>query len=359
MRDELDARRNGSADAARAPRCRAWSCIAVDHRCSRHRRVPIYLRTIGVFGDSDPGRMVEFTIEQGSSAQNDRGTAGTRRRDRVCHWASASRFCSKEEPRGSRRAATRCSTGLTARDALAALIEEGPFVEFVDVTFPEGSWLTDFASILDRETHLSGDRFMKLATSGKIRSSLQPEDVGTLEGLLFPSTYQIVESDTERSVLTRLIEQMEKEAAVVGLEARSQELGLTPYEAIIVASMIEGEASAAGDRDKVARVIYNRIEQGMKLEIDATVLYALGEHKEELLSLRPGGRLALQHPAVSGAPSHADRSLGRRFARRRRSDPADGDWLFYVLADCEGNHFFTPDYDEFLKAKADYQALDC
>ncbi|MEA2446973.1 MAG: hypothetical protein QOK47_610 [Actinomycetota bacterium] len=317
----------------------------------------IYLRTIGVFGASDPGRKVEFTIEEGSSA---RSIGELLEEVGVVESALGFRIATLMEggAEGIQAGRYEIRTGLSARDALAALLDQGPVIEFVTVTFPEGSWLTDFASIVDRETHLSGERFLKLATSGRIRSAYQPDDVTTLEGLLFPSTYQVVEKDDERSVLRRLVEQMDKEAAAVDIEARSEELGLTPYETIIVASMIEGEASAAGDRNKIARVIYNRIEQGMKLEIDATVLYALGEHKEELLRsdlavdspyntrLYPG-----LPPTPIGAPG-AD-SLAAAV------HPATGDWLFYVLADCDGHHFFTPDYNAFLAAKADYQALDC
>lgn len=316
-----------------------------------------YLRSIGVFGPSEPGPKVEFTIEQGASAKSigelleREGVVGSALGFRIAVWM---------EGGADRIQAGRyeIQTGLNARDALTALVEAGPSIEFVDVTFPEGSWLTDFANTLDRETHLSGERFMKLASGGRIRSSLQPEDIDTLEGLLFPSTYQIVENDNERSVLQRLIEQMEKEAASVSLEEGAADVALTSYEVIVVASMIEGEASAAGDRNKIARVIYNRIELGMKLGIDATVLYALGEHKEELTvsdlaidspyntRLYPG-----LPPTPIGAPGAASLAAA--------VEPAQGDWLYYVLADCGGNHFFTPDYDAFLNAKADYQALDC
>jgi UPF0755 protein len=238
------------------------------------------------------------------------------------------------------------------------LVEEGPVIEFVSITFPEGSWLTDFARTVDRETHLSAERFYELATSGRIRSKLQPEGVDTLEGLLFPSTYQVVEKDSERSVLTRLIQQMEKETDSIDFASKAEALGVSPYEALVVASMIEGEASAAGDRDKIARVIYNRIEQGMKLEIDATVLYALGEHKEELTrsdlevdSPYNTRRYPGIPPTPIGAPGAASLAAA--------VDPAQGEWLYYVLADCDGNHFFTDDYNAFLRQKAEWQALDC
>jgi UPF0755 protein len=317
----------------------------------------VYLRTIGVFGDSHPGDKVEFTIDQGSNAKE---IGELLEREGVVESALGFRIAVFMEggAEGIQAGRYEIRAGLSARDALSALLDEGPFVEFVDVTFPEGSWLTDFARILDQDTHLSGDRFLKLADSGRVRSSLQPDDVSTLEGLLFPSTYQVVESDTERSVLKRLVQQMEKEATAADVESRSQELGLTPYEVVIVASMIEGEASAAGDRDKIAAVIYNRIEQQMKLEIDATVLYALGEHKTELTR----SDLAIDSPYNTRLyPGLPPTPIGAAGAGSLAAavDPADGDWLFYVLADCDGHHFFTPDYSAFLAAKADYQALDC
>lgn len=317
----------------------------------------VYLRSVGFLAESDPGPKVEFTIEQGSSAQE---IGELLEREGVVASALGFRIAVFLEGGGEGIQAGRyeARTGLSARDALAFLTDEGPVLEFVNVTFPEGSWLTDFADRLDRETHLSGDLFLKLALSGRVRSAYQPEDVSTLEGLLFPSTYQVIEEDTERTVLRRLVGQMEKEANEAALDEKAEQLGVSAYEAVVVASMIEGEASAAGDRDKIAAVIYNRIEKGMKLEIDATVLYALREHKETLTRsdlavdspyntrLYPG-----LPPTPIGAPGAASLEAA--------VSPADGDWLFYVLADCDGHHFFTADYSDFLAHKASYQALDC
>ncbi|HWL64961.1 MAG TPA: endolytic transglycosylase MltG [Actinomycetota bacterium] len=315
----------------------------------------LYLRGIGVLGSSDPGERVEFAIPQGASAEE---IGKILEQEGVVTSAFGFRLAVFLEGGGEAIQAGRYElrTNLTARDALGALAK-GPVIEFVSVTFPEGSWLTDFATTVDRRTHLSAEKFLRLA-QGRVRSGLQPEEVNTLEGLLFPSTYQVVESDTERSVLKRLIGQMEKETAAVDFESKAEALGITPYEALVVASMIEGEASAAGDRDRIARVIYNRIEMDMKLEIDATVLYALGEHKEELTrsdldvdSPYNTRRYPGIPPTPIGAPGAASLAAA--------VNPAEGDWLFYVLADCDGNHFFTDDYNAFLRQKAEYQALDC
>ena len=317
----------------------------------------IYLRSIGVFGSSEPGRVVKLVIDQGASAEE---IGKVLESHDVVASAFGFRIAVYLEGGGEDIQAGRYEvpTNLTARDALDALVEDGPVIEFVQVTFPEGSWLTDFATTLDRNTHLSGDRFLELATSGEIRSKYQPEDISTLEGLLFPSTYQIVEDDTEESVLQRLVNEFDKQADAAGIAEAEATVGITPYEAIVFASMIEAEASAAGDRNKIAAVLLNRIEEGMKLEIDATVLYALGEHKEELtvsdLQVDSPYNTRL-NPGIPPTPIGAPGSASLEAAVH----PGEGDWLYYVLADCEGNHHFSVDYDDFLNAKSAYQALDC
>lgn len=316
-----------------------------------------YLRGHGVFGSSNPGEEVAFAIPLGATTEEigdvlvENGviesTLGFRvaaRLDGGIEDVQAGEYV--------------LPTGLTARDALAQLIEKGPLgEEFVEVTFPEGRWLTDFARILERETHIDGDRFLDLVT-GEIRSDLLPPDVDTLEGLLFPSTYQIGASDTARSVARKVLAEMEERVAQYDF-SEAEELGLTVYEALIVASMVEAEAKADIDRARIARTIYNRVAEGMRLDIDATVIYGLGEHREsltqsDLQSDSPYNtrRFAGLPPTPIGAPG--EESL------EAAANPEDGPWLFYVLADCEtGEHAFSESYEEFLQNKSRYEALGC
>ena len=317
----------------------------------------LYLRSIGVYGGSDPGKKVRFEIPKGSSS----GDIGEiLKENEVIPSTLGWRLVTFFDDRASEVQAGfyEVPTGLIPRDALDALLKSGPAGEgFVTVTFPEGLWLTEMAERLERDTDLSGNTFLDLVTMGKIRSSLRPKDTETMEGLLFPSTYQVVESDTEESVAERLAEEMLKRFADIDT-SRARELGLSDYELVIVASMIEAETRVDEERPMVARVIYNRLEQGMTLGIDATFQYALGERKETLTSddlaidspynLRQNPGLP---PTPIGAPGQA--SLEAAAA------PADGGWLYYVLADCEGNHAFSETNTEFLADKAAYQALDC
>ncbi len=246
--------------------------------------------------------------------------------------------------------------GLNAGDALDAL-RRGPVVEFVTVTFPEGSWLTDFARILEDETHISADDFLDVVRSGRVRSRFLPPGIKALEGLLFPSTYQVVEGDSAETVARRLVDEFEKRAAKLDL-SRGRALGRTPYEVIIVASLVEAEAKLDEERARIARVIYNRLSKRMPLGVDATVNYALGVHRLELTR----SELAIDSPyntrEVVGLPPT---SIGAPGAASLEAalEPADGEWLYYVLADCDGRHAFSVDYSGFLEDRAAYKALDC
>ena len=318
----------------------------------------LYLRSIGFYGESEPGAPVELRIPKGAGTE----TIGRVLEEKgVIESAFGFRLANYFEGGIEDVQAGRYEipTGLTARDALAALIESGPLgADFVTVTFPEGAWLVDIAASLGDKTHLSEKRFLDIVENGKVPSAFKPEGIDTLEGLLFPSTYQIVEKDTEQSVANRLVQEMEKQTAKLDFEAKAEALGLTPYEALIVASMIEGEASVGGDRDKIARVIYNRLEQGIALGIDATIIYGLGEHRTELFE----SDLQLDSPyntrLVQGLPPTPIGAPGVE-SLKAAVNPADGDWLYYVLSDCEGHHAFSVDYNDFLADKRAYQALEC
>jgi UPF0755 protein len=317
----------------------------------------LYLRSIGLWGRSHPGEAVRVVIPKGAGLDE---IGNVLERSGVIRSALGFRLATFLESGDENIQAGEYELrrNLTAGDALDELESQRPLGEdFVNVTFPEGSWLVDFAAVVARETDISSSSFMKVATSGKVRSKFQPEGVHTLEGLLFPSTYQVVEKDDALSVVQRLVAEFDREMSGLNL-SHAQTLGVTPYEVVIVASMIEAEAFVDEERPKIASVIYNRLNQGIPLGIDATVLYALGEHKESLTqsdlhidSPYNTRRITGLPPTPIGAPGIDSLSAAL--------NPADGDWLYYVLADCNGRHAFTASYDEFLKDKARFQSLEC
>jgi UPF0755 protein len=317
----------------------------------------MFMRSIGVWGSSEPGEVVQIVIPEGTGVAEigtilaDEGVIKSSFGFRVATWLG-------DGEENIQAGTYQMPRGMTAGDALDWLLGERPESEkFVNVTFPEGSWLTDFGKILDRDTHLSGDKFLDLANSARVRSKYLPQGVDTLEGLLFPSTYQVVEEDTERTVLKRLVTEFENQMAALDFST-AEALNLTRYEVVIVASMIEAETSQESETAKVAQVIYNRLREGMPLGIDATVIYALGEHKQSLTSEDLDIDSPYNTREVTGLPPTPIGAPGIT-SLRAALNPAEGDWLYYVLADCQGHHSFSTNYDDFLADKAEYQALEC
>jgi UPF0755 protein len=305
--------------------------------------VNAYMRSIGVWGSSEPGEEVSIEIPEGASPQEigkilaDAGVIKSTTGWRV------SLFLDGGGAEDIQAGIYEIATGLTAGDALATLLESGPTgPEFVTVTFPEGSWLTDYARILGDNTHISADQFRRVLESGEIRSELIPQGK-SLEGALFPSTYQVIAEDTARSVAQRLVDEMEKQMASIDM-TEAEGLNLTAYDILIVASMIEAETRVDEERPMVAQVIYNRLREGIPLGIDATVIYALGEHKTELTQ----SDLQIDSPyntrVVAGLPPTPIGAPGLA-SLEAAAHPADGDWLYYVLGDCDGNHRFSVSYD--------------
>jgi UPF0755 protein len=129
---------------------------------------------------------------------------------------------------------------------------------------------------------------------------------------------------------------------------------ITPYQALIVASLVEAEAKVPEDRAKIARVIYNRMAQGMTLGIDATVLYAIGERTDSLTNSQLQTDSPYNTRLKAGLPPTPINSPGQA-SIEAALNPAEGDWLYYVLTDTEGHHYFTDSYSDFQRAVKDAQ----
>ncbi len=232
-------------------------------------------------------------------------------------------------------------------DALGVL-EDGPApIPFDNVTIAEGLTLGEVVREVGESGFLDGDRFGELIASGTYRSRYQPAEVATLEGLLFPETYRLEEGEDEEVLLQRMVTTFEGIAQELGYDDAQARTGRSPYEVLVIASLIEAEAKVDEDRAKISRVIYNRLDESMSLGIDATVYYALG---------RRGGPLTESDLAVD-SPYNTRANLGipptpialpGRASLEAAINPEPGPWLYYVLADESGVHAFSEGYPEFL-----------
>lgn len=241
-----------------------------------------------------------------------------------------------------------------------AVLSEGPVPPpFVQYTVPEGLTLPEISDAIAGDVPtMSADRLNELIDSGQIRSRYQPPEVTSLEGFLFPETYRLDQGSDELLALQTMVNQFDGVADQLRLSTAATQVGLTPYQVVTVASLIQEEARIPGDAPMIARVIYNRIAQGMPLQIDATTCYVLGERPCELTE----SDLEIDSPfntrIRTGLPPSPIAAPGRA-ALEAALAPAAGPWLFYVLdpdAEIEGGHFFTDDYDEFLQKKDECEA---
>jgi UPF0755 protein len=241
----------------------------------------------------------------------------------------------------------------SAMGDVVKLLEKGPDLPpAYNLTIPEGLWVSQIAKRVDKVETLDGAKFLELANGGTVHSLFQPTGVTTLEGLLFPETYRIEEKENEEQVLQRLVDTFDEVASELGYADAPARVGVSPYEAIIVASLVESEAKVDDDRAKIARVIYNRLAQNIPLGIDATFYYALGEDRRGT-SLRQSD---LEMDSPYNTRTHTGLvptpiAVPGRASLEAAMNPEPGDWLYYVLADDQGHHAFSSDYNQFLRDK--------
>lgn len=211
----------------------------------------------------------------------------------------------------------------------------------VHLTIPPGFTIAQMAArVAALLPGHSASSFVRAATDGSVRSPYEPPSTDSLEGLLYPDTYYLSPSSSDRSILRAMVARFDAVAARVQLRSRSASLGITPYDAVTVASMVEREAKLPADKPKVARVIYNRLAASMPLQIDATVLYALGNPKGGVThasySVRSPYNTYLHQglpPTPIASPSSA--------ALQAALHPAAGPWLYYVVVSPDGAEAFS------------------
>ena len=137
--------------------------------------------------------------------------------------------------------------------------------------------------------------FAALATGGTVRSPWQPAGVTNLDGLLGTGTYIVVPGETDTQLLTDMVDRFDTLADQPGPDRGSAALGLTPYQAVTVASIVEKEGVITKNMGPVARVILNRLANDMPLQMDSTVLYAEDRDGGTVTSKDLALQYALQH----------------------------------------------------------------
>jgi UPF0755 protein len=222
----------------------------------------------------------------------------------------------------------------------------------VVLTVPEGLTLKEVAAKVGELPGKSADRFLNAAQNGEVRSQYQPPNVRSLEGMLLPETYHLDPDDDEVAILRRMVETFDRTATSLNISSAAERLRVTPYEAVIIASMIEREAKVPEDRGPISRVIYNRLAVPMRLQIDATVLYALGKPQDYVLFSDREIDSPYNTYKIDGLPPGPIASPGRD-SLAAALQPVPGPWIFYVLIEENGKHAFATTNEEFNRYLAE------
>ncbi len=307
----------------------------------------------------EPGAELELEVAQGSTTEDIGDQLAS---EGVITSATVWDYWTRLENVGPFQAGFYVFQVNSSFDEAVSVLEAGPRPpENTRVTIPEGLTVAEIVPRLaDPETGVERwtvENIQAAVDDPEIRSQFQPPEQPSMEGLLFPETYEIDDEADERSFVRRLVTKMDETLLEFDVEAGAAALGRTPYEIVIIASLIEQEALVDGDRTKISRVIHNRLAQGIPLGIDATSRYEaeLAGRSRDDIDFESDSPYNTRR--VQGLPPTPIAAPGR-LAIEAALNPEPGDWIYYVLTDPDGSHTFAETNAEFQAAKQECIRLD-
>jgi UPF0755 protein len=219
------------------------------------------------------------------------------------------------------------------------------------VALPEGLTLHEVAARFEEAGLASAEEFIAVATDPTL-PVLLGVDGTTLEGYLFPETYELAKGLAAREIVRLMVEQFQR--VWRRIEPLAAAKGLSMREVVVLASLVEKETGAPGERPMVAAVFHNRLKRGMRLETDPSVIYGIADFDGNLR------RVHLEDESnpyntyrIAGLPPGPIANPGE-LALRAVVEPAESDYLFFV-ARKDGTHQFSRTYREHVNAVNRYQ----
>ncbi len=245
------------------------------------------------------------------------------------------------------------SPDMTLAQIIRAL-QSGPLSSLEDkirVTIPEGYTLRQIADALNEKGVTDGAAFVKAATDPNAIAALHADfalPADTLEGYLFPDTYYFPAHTPPARIIEAMLLNFYTRFARP-YQSEIADSGRDLHRITTEASLVEREARVPEDRARIASVLENRLRRGMRLEVDATVLYALGHHKEQVLYRDLNVRSPYNTYRRKGLPPGPNANPGLA-AHRAAQRPERSDYLYYV-ARPDGAHIFTRTLAEHEQAR--------
>ena len=294
-------------------------------------------------------RLITVEIPARSSVSD---TGEKLQKDGVIRSAFAFRLWSKWRSEGAKfKAGTyNFSSNMTLAE-IARLLDAGPQELGIRVTIPEGFTLRQIADLLQEKKLCDAAIFLHDATNEAFITRIQsdfPLPKNTLEGYLFPDTYHFAAGTPAKTIVETMLMNFSTRYARPYQHEITQS-GRDLHALVTLASLIEREARVPEDRARIAGVLENRLKRNMKLEVDATVLYALGHHKEKVYFKD----LKIDSPyntyRYKGLPPGPIANPGLP-CLDAATKPETNDYLYYV-ARPNGSHLFSQTLAEHEAAK--------
>ncbi|MER6099003.1 endolytic transglycosylase MltG [Streptomyces sp. NPDC001728] len=219
---------------------------------------------------------------------------------------------------------------------------------------PEGWRAGQVYTAVDRALGLPEGTARKTATAPGTSLALPPAAGGNPEGYLFPATYPVLGATTPQGLLRFMVDTAAKRFGAARIVEGAKAHGLSVYQTVIAASVVQAEADNPEDMAKVARVVHNRLARGMALQMDSTLNYALGRSTvdttyEDTRSTSPYNTYERKGLPPTPIGNPGDEALDAVIR------PADGDWLYFVTV-APGDTRFTADYAAHQANVAEFNA---
>lgn len=246
------------------------------------------------------------------------------------------------------------NTAMSIEDILTELSKGGQNRNVVRFTIPEGYELKHMAEKLSNERLIDKERFMELVSDKKNFEDrfpfLQELNEGqSLEGYLFPSTYEIYIGSTEEQIIEKMLSKFQQ-VYEDSIKEDMDNVDMTLNEVVTLASIIEREAKRDDERELISGVFHNRLKINMPLQSCATVQYVLGERKEKLTEKDTQIDSVYNTYIHNGLPPAPIASPGEK-SLKAAVNPADVDYLYFrAKEDGSGGHIFSKTYEEHLNA---------
>jgi UPF0755 protein len=288
----------------------------------------------GVFSAPDyegPGTgtvVVEITKGQATAS-----IADTLEKKEVVKSARAFERVARDDPRSLQiQAATyTLRKHMSAKAALDLMLNTAESVKVARISVPAGKTKAEVALILQGSKLKLPAGAAAKALGNTAQLGLPSYAHGNAEGFLFPGTYDVPKNATAYTMIKLMTANYAKTAASLDLVNTATRKKLDPYQAVIVASIVGAETNKSEDYAKVARVIYNRLARGMKLQMDSTIHYVVG---------RDGGVFTTPEQRANPSPYNTYKYKGlpptpinspTRDELRAAINPAQGQWLYFTL----------------------------